>query len=227
MTASSRTLQRIRLLLGFFMLALLVSGLTAIPLQWEIWLLDHWLGPMLGSVAPSVAAWISRVNQGIQNGYGSYPFLAYGTDWLAFGHVTIAVAFIGPMRDPIRNKWVIEFGMIACALVIPWALIFGPVRGIPPLWTLVDMSFGVVGVLPLWLARREIGRMEARVQGDCTWFVTGAIPNSCVGLAPTWAWWVSCRCLQNVFRVPRPRPFCHFQNRSSDSAPGGSEARVP
>ncbi len=52
--------------------------------------------------------------------------------------------------------------MISCALVIPWALIFGQIRGIPALWTLVDMSFGVFGIIPLWLARRETRKLEPK-----------------------------------------------------------------
>jgi hypothetical protein len=31
---------------------------------------------------------------------GAYPFLAYGTDWLAFAHIVIAVFFIGPLVKP-------------------------------------------------------------------------------------------------------------------------------
>jgi hypothetical protein len=34
----------------------------------------------------------------------------------------IAIAFIGPWRDTVKNIWVIEFGMIACVLVVPFAL---------------------------------------------------------------------------------------------------------
>ena len=30
--------------------------------------------------------------------------IAYGTDWLAFAHITIAVAFLGPLKDPVRNR---------------------------------------------------------------------------------------------------------------------------
>lgn len=151
-------LRRIRLLLSVFVLGLVVSGLTAIPLQWEVGLLERWVGKstLLAQAIPGLVMWISRVNDGVQNGYGQYPFLAYGTDWLAFGHVAIAVAFLGALRDPIHNLWVIEFGMIACVLVLPWAVIFGPLRGIPPGWTLIDMSFGILGFIPLWLARRRI-----------------------------------------------------------------------
>lgn len=148
----------VRTLVVFFMLALVASGLSAIPLQWELGLLSRWLGSgsFVQQLWPSLAAWISRVDQGVQSGYGQYPFLAYGTDWLAFGHVAIALAFIGVLRDPRRNVWVVEFGMLACLLVVPWALVFGWLRGIPLFWRLVDMSFGVVGILPLWWARRLI-----------------------------------------------------------------------
>ena len=72
----------------------------------------------------------------------------------------IAIAFIGPLRDPIRNRWVIDFGIIACALVIPLALICGSLRGIPVYWRLIDCSFGLAGVLPLWWCRKMIDRLE-------------------------------------------------------------------
>ncbi len=147
-----------RVLLIFFMLALAASGISAIPLQWELHVLNQWLGidSFMQSLWPSLAGWISRVNDGVQQGYGQYPFLAYGTDWLAFGHVAIALAFIGAVHDPVKNIWVVEFGMLACVLIIPWALIFGWLRGIPPFWSLIDMLFGIFGILPLWWARRLI-----------------------------------------------------------------------
>lgn len=40
----------------------------------------------------------------------------------------IAIAFIGPLRDPVRNIWIIQWGMIACVLVIPLALLAGAAR---------------------------------------------------------------------------------------------------
>ena len=154
---------RIRFLLLFFMCALIVSGLTAISLQWELKIIMPFLadGSLFGMLFPSLTDWVQRVNEGIQIGYGQYPFLAYGNDWLAFGHVAIALAFIGLLRDPVKNIWVVEFGMLACALVIPWAFIFSFIRGIPFFWTMIDMSFGAFGIIPLWLARRYILRMVA------------------------------------------------------------------
>jgi hypothetical protein len=162
MTNKTALQRRIRFLLTFFILALAAAGLTAIPLRWELELLNGWFGvdSSLVQLWPSMSEWISRVNHSVQNGYGTYPLLAYGTDWLAFGHIAIAIAFIGPLRDPVKNVWVVEFGMIACILVIPWAIIFGIVRDIPLFWTLIDISFGVFGILPLWMARADILRLH-------------------------------------------------------------------
>jgi hypothetical protein len=50
--------------------------------------------------------------------------------------------------------------MIACVGVIPLALIAGPIRGIPWGWTLLDCSFGVVGIIPLIIVYRLIQRLE-------------------------------------------------------------------
>jgi hypothetical protein len=77
----------------------------------------------------------------------------------------IAIAFWGPRKDPVRNIWVIEFGMIACMSVIPLALIFGPLRGIPLFWRAIDCSFGVFGLLPLGLAHRAAWRLARLEQG--------------------------------------------------------------
>lgn len=80
----------------------------------------------------------------------------YGTDWLAFGHFMIALASGGALRDPLRNRWLYQFGMIACAAVPIWAFVFGPIRGIPVWWRVIDASFGVIGFVPMWLCNRWI-----------------------------------------------------------------------
>jgi hypothetical protein len=153
MNSEARLLERIRLILGLFVIGLVLSGVTAFPLLWELKLLARWLGAWNG-VPAGLLQWILLVRDGLIDTYGKYPWLAYGTDWLAFGHLMIAVSFIGPLRDPRRNIWVIEFGMIACVLIIPLAFICGPIRGIPFYWTLIDCCFGVFGIIPLWLARK-------------------------------------------------------------------------
>lgn len=150
-------LRRVRLLLAFFMAALALSGLTAIPLQWELGLLGRLFGIPTDTPPESYTGlpyWIATVRHAVDQTNAAYPFLAYGTDWLAFAHLTIAVVFLGPLRDPVRNAWVIDFGLIACVLVIPWALVFGGIRGIPLYWQLIDCSFGLFGLIPLWVARK-------------------------------------------------------------------------
>ena len=153
--ASRRLLRRIRFVLALFIVGLVLSGLTAFPLEWEVGLLHRWV-----TAPPALAAWIARVHQGLQESYRAYPFLAYGTDWLAFAHLVIAVAFLGPLRDPVRNVWVVDFGLIASVLVIPLALVCGPLRGIPPFWQLIDCSFGLVGLLVLWPVWGMVKRLE-------------------------------------------------------------------
>lgn len=111
----------------------------------------------------SGAVWLAAAGEGgLETTAGAYPFLAYGTDWLAFAHLVIAAAFIGPLIDPVRNKWVFQFGLIGCAGVVPLALIAGAARGIPVYWRMIDCSFGVFGCIPLLLCLRYVDRLEAR-----------------------------------------------------------------
>ena len=157
----AKTYRAVRMLLAFFMFGLIVSGLTAFPLVIEVNILGKIMGQgsLLENIWPEMARWISFVQQGIIDTNARYPFMLYGTDWLGFAHITIAISFIGPLRDPIKNIWVVEFGMIACLLLIPLALICGPLRGIPFFWTVVDCSFGVFGIMPLVFAYRYIKRL--------------------------------------------------------------------
>ncbi|MEW1697997.1 MULTISPECIES: hypothetical protein [unclassified Streptomyces] len=157
-------LARIRAWLILFVVCLVLSGLTAFPLITELRLLDSalstWAAPVADAL-PGLAEWIHTVRLGLDTAGAESPYLLYGTDWLAFAHLVIAVAFYGVHRDPVRNVWVVEFGMIACVGIIPLALICGPIRDIPFWWSVVDMSFGVFGILPLIHVRRLIKRLEA------------------------------------------------------------------
>ena len=107
--------------------------------------------------------WIAKINEGLIQTHKTYPFLFYGTDWLAFSHLVIAVAFAGLYVKPVRNKWIIYFGMIACAGVIPLALICGAIRGIPFYWRLIDCSFGVFGFIPLYLLHIYVSKLETMI----------------------------------------------------------------
>ena len=146
-------IRRLRVVLGLFILALVLSGVTAFPLQQELELLAKARG--IDRMAPREPAnafdrWILTVRDGLSESYARHPWLAYGTDWLAFAHIVIAVFFIGPLIDPVRNIWVSKAGIIACMLVLPLALICGPIRQIPFGWRLIDCSFGIFGFVPLY-----------------------------------------------------------------------------
>ena len=153
-----RALRRIRGLVALFIVGLVVSGVTAIPLESEV----TWLARATGAhqlvdapastAAPAWAVWLCRVEKALHEMNLEHPFINYGGDWLAF---------VGAWRDPVRNRWLFDFGLLACALVIPYALVFGGLRGIPLWWRLVDCSFGVIGAIPLWLARRAVQRLTA------------------------------------------------------------------
>ncbi len=153
--------KRIRFILLFFIIALVIAGITAIPLQWELAILNGIFGKgtAVGAMLPPLAYWIGLVAQAIDSVSRNYPFMNYGYDWLAFAHIVIAIAFLGPLRDPVKNIWVIEFGMIACALIVPAALIFGSLRGIPFFWQIIDCSFGIFGFVPLYIARNYARRL--------------------------------------------------------------------
>ena len=156
-------LKWIKRLTWFFIIGLFLSGATAIPLKTELDVAAKLLGGtdlVHEAASTGLTHWILKVREALRNTYFLYPFMAYGTDWLAFGHFVIALAFVGPLRDPVRNRWLYQFGLIACVLVIPYAMILGAARGILFYWRLIDCSFGVFGFIPLWFCWRWTGELE-------------------------------------------------------------------
>ena len=89
--------------------------------------------------------------------------LAYGFDWLAFAHIVIAMAFIGPLKDPVKNKWIIDWAILACLAVLPLAFIAGTIRHIPIFHILIDCSFGIIGLIPLIICRNMIRALEKKI----------------------------------------------------------------
>jgi hypothetical protein len=143
--------RRVYYLIWLFIIGLFLSGATAIPLTTEV----RGLANLIGANSSSVPGrWLWLVRDALNDTQMHYPFLFYGTDWLAFGHFMIALAFVGALRDPVRNRWLFDFGLIACAMVVPYALVLGGFRGIPLWWRLIDCSFGFCGAIPLWLCRQ-------------------------------------------------------------------------
>jgi hypothetical protein len=145
-----------KICLWIVILGLAISGLTAFPIEGEMSLILKY-----NEVFPiTLQVWLLKVYEAIRNTNHYYPFISYGTDWLAFAHLMLAVLFIGPLRDPIKNRWVIEFGIICCISIIPLALIAGNMRQIPIFWQLIDCSFGLFGIIPLLLCHRSGRKIE-------------------------------------------------------------------
>jgi len=136
---------RVKIYLWIIIIGLALSGITAFPIETELALLAK-------SGSGSMNHWLTTVYRAVKNTNQLYPYLSYGTDWLAFAHLMLAILFIGPLRDPVKNVWVVQFGMIACICIFPLAFIAGSIRGIPVFWRLIDCSFGAIAIIPLYLS---------------------------------------------------------------------------
>lgn len=154
-------LQITRNWIRFFIFSLFISGVTAMPVERELSFIISYF-PFEGSIK----GYLEEVLIGIQKTSARYPFMFYGYDWLAFAHFVLAILFIGPLKEPVKNKWVIQFGVIACILIIPFAIIMGGVRGMPFWWRLVDCSFGVIGLIPLIICLRNIKKLEREEKAE-------------------------------------------------------------
>jgi hypothetical protein len=148
----------IRWLLGFFIAGLFLSGLTAIPVDAELSFLVRFSSP--GS---NLNHWLSKVLTAYRAVNAAHPFLLYGYDWLAFAHFILAILFVGPYRHPVKNIWVIQFGLIACVLVLPLAFIAGSYRGIPVGWRLIDCSFGLLAAIPLGICYHKAKQLSLHI----------------------------------------------------------------
>jgi hypothetical protein len=148
--------RRIKVCIWIMIAGLALSGLTAFPIETELGILARlpsgWHGTM-----PN---WLNVIYHAVKYTNQTYPYLSYGTDWLAFAHLLLAVLFIGPLKNPLKNNWVIEFGLIAAISVFPLAFIAGEIRGIPVFWRLIDCSFGVIALTVLLPSYRMIKKLE-------------------------------------------------------------------
>ncbi len=140
----------------FMMGITILIGISTFPIETEL----AWLNERSASLSQPLAMWIEKVYAGVKEVNSTYPFLAYGTDWLAFAHLIIGMLFVGVLRDPVRNKWVIDWSVACCILVFPLAFIAGPIRGIPFFHQLIDCSFGLFGLIPILIVRYKIKALE-------------------------------------------------------------------
>lgn len=146
-----------------FSTALILSGTTAIFAREGLRLFSPLFseGSILQSFWPSMAEWLTLVRHAVEETYDKYPFLAYGYDWLAFGHYIIAIPFIMAIRDTRQIPWVINYGIFACLAVLPFAIVFGAIRDIPLFWRGVDTLFGIGGLVVLFILRRQFTALSS------------------------------------------------------------------
>jgi len=157
-------LARYRASLICFISGLIISGVTAFPLLLELKLLARLLGAEHAASPQGyegLTFWIVTVRCGLERTYADYPWIAYGTDWLAFGHLMIAAFFIAPLINPRTSRANLYAGLFACLMVIPLALICGHLRSIPFYWRLIDCSFGIFGAVPLLYCLTQLRLIEA------------------------------------------------------------------
>lgn len=153
-------MRRAKVLLVVVAFGLLVNGLTVFWLPWET---RAFVAAVWGDAPPQsgIHAWFAHVRDAVADVEARHPKLFYGLDWLGYAHIILAILFLGAARDPVRNEWVIRWGLIACGLVVVHALIFVPIRGLPWWWIFVDSSFGVAASIPLGVALRDVRRLRA------------------------------------------------------------------
>lgn len=149
--------KRIRIVLWITILGLIFSGLSAFPLLWELDFVLQFRSQLPGFFVD----WFEKVKIAISETSDKYPLVLYGYDWLGFAHLLIAMAFIGPLIDPVKNQWVVIWGMIASALTILMALFAEPFRDIPFFWSLIDAAIGGAAFALLFLCNSWINQLKA------------------------------------------------------------------
>ena len=101
-------------MLGIVAFGLFVAGVTVWPVIWELKTAVHIVWGD-GKPANDLHRFIAQAIGGIESVKATYPFLLYAHDWLAFAHIMLAVLVAGAIRDPVRNVWIVQCGLIMCA----------------------------------------------------------------------------------------------------------------
>jgi len=152
-------------MIGIVVFGLLVSAITIWPAIPE---LKTAVRIAWGDTEPAgvLHSFILQAIDGLEAMEADYPFMLYAHDWLAFAHIVLAILFAGAIRDPIRNIWIVQCGLIMCALVPILAGICVPIRGLPMIWFWIDCAFAPGAALPLWIAMRDIKRTEYKLNNE-------------------------------------------------------------
>lgn len=148
--------RKIKVVIIITIAGLILNGISAVPLQRELNILLS--NP--DKLPKFLRDWWTYVNKGVVDTNNNYPFMRYGFDWLAFAHLLIAIAFIGPLNDPIKNQWVVRWGMIASALSIVMALVWERMRAIPLWWSCIDAFIAMVAFFILLICNKWINELK-------------------------------------------------------------------
>ncbi|RZL45320.1 MAG: hypothetical protein EOP00_17715 [Pedobacter sp.] len=148
--------KRLKMYMLIVIVGLALSGITAFPIESEL----AFLVKNTNETSSALQQWLQKVYNAVKVTNQNFPYLSYGTDWLAFAHIMLAILFVGPFKNPVKNKWVIQFGIICCVSIIPLALIAGNLRQIPLFWQMIDCSFGVIAIIPLYWCLLNIKALE-------------------------------------------------------------------
>lgn len=149
-------------MLGIVVFGLVMSGITIWPAVPELKKAVRIVWGE-GESTGVLHSFILQAIEGLESVEANYPFMLYAHDWLAFAHIVLAILFAGAIRDPVRNVWIVQCGLIMCVLVPILAGICIPIRGLPLVWFWIDFSFAPAAALPLWIALRDIRRAEAEL----------------------------------------------------------------
>ncbi|MES2514681.1 MAG: hypothetical protein V4580_11080 [Bacteroidota bacterium] len=150
-------ISKIRRVVIVFIILLTLSGITAFPLITEVdFLITH-----INLFPPFFHAWIRTIYESVHQ---TPSIVLYGTDWLAFAHIIIGLFFVGVYQNPVRNKFTVNVGIIACIAVFPLAFICGPIRHIPFYHQIIDCGFGLLGLIPLFYIKFKINVLEKNSQ---------------------------------------------------------------
>jgi len=159
-TSEIKLRRKIKAVIIITIIGLLLNGISAVPLQTELKMLLS--NP--GSLPAFLGDWWIYVQKGVHDTTKNYRFMRYGFDWLAFAHLLIAIAFIGPLKDPIKNEWVVRWGMTASALSVVMALGWEQRRAIPFWWSCIDASIALVAFIILLLCNNWIQQLKRIIQ---------------------------------------------------------------
>ncbi len=149
-------------MLGIIVFGLVMSGITVWPAVPELKMAVRIVWGD-GESTGVLHSFVLQVIEGLESVEANYPFMLYAHDWLAFAHIMLAILFAGAIRDPVRNVWIVQCGLIMCVLVPILAGICIPARGLPLVWFWIDFAFAPAAALPLWIALRDIRRAEAEL----------------------------------------------------------------